>query len=179
MTGFDEIRPDEYSVAADAAAIGAELIAAIEDHAHLESAAIAYLFRDQEIHERGRVVYASCHLGDFAGSSAMRTWGRFIRWAIVNLVGFEPAFVVLIDRNLWSGLSDAERRALVDHELCHAGQQIDPDTGMPKFTEFGEPKWCIRGHSIEEFHGVVQRHGPWNEHLAAFLRLGIEHLTNK
>lgn len=176
---FDEIRPDEYAVAEEAAAIGAELVDTIEDHAHLTDARIAYLFRDEEILRSGRVVYASCHLGDFSGSSALRTWGRFIRWAVIRLAGFDPDFVILIDRNLWDGLSEPERRALIDHELCHAAQQIDPETGMAMFTKFGEPKWRIRPHDVEEFHAIVQRHGPWNADLAAFIRLGIEHLTHE
>lgn len=60
---------------------------------------------------------------------------------------------------------------------CHCGYQTEDDGETPKLTEDGRYRWTIRGHDVEEFCGVVQRNGLWNEQLAAMARVIIENLS--
>jgi hypothetical protein len=54
---------------------------------------------------------------------------------------------------------DATFCALVEHELSHCGQERD-EFGMPRFKKStGMPAFCMRGHDVEEFVGVVRRYG--------------------
>ena len=68
----------------------------------------------------------------------------------------------------WHFYSEAQRRALIDHELCHF--VVD----FPENKE--EPELALREHDIEEFKEIVHRHGPWTpelEELAVSL-LGLD-----
>lgn len=64
----------------------------------------------------------------------------------------EPFFVIEIAEGIWSILHAEARRALVDHELCHATTGFDGD---------GNLKLEIVPHDLEEFTAVVGRHGIW------------------
>ncbi len=89
-----------------------------------------------------------------------------------ELVAFD--FVILLRRAFWRDerVSDAQRRALLDHELCHAARQNDKH-GDPAVDERGRAVWRIRRHDIEEFSEIVERHGIYSrdlENLAGALR---------
>lgn len=173
---FDEVRPEEYSVAHEAAQLGLLLVNKVDSHEHLQGAEIAYVFRDEEIRTGSKVEWASAHLAARLVSS--RHWGRMLRWSIKQLTGIDPDFVMLIDRNIWDGLSPEQKLALVDHELCHMAQSEDAD-GLPRFNQVtGEPIWCIRPHDVEEFDEIVRRHGLWKEDLVSFARETIDALNN-
>ena len=60
----------------------------------------------------------------------------------------------------WYDLSDEQKAALIDHELCHCA--VD----FPE--EKDEPMLYMRGHDIEEFEEVVARHGMWTHSLESF-----------
>ena len=60
-------------------------------------------------------------------------------------------FIIWIAEDAFAEFSTAQRRALVDHELCHCG-------GM-------DGEWKMRKHDFEEFHVIIQRHGLWDESL--------------
>lgn len=64
-----------------------------------------------------------------------------------------------LDVNEWNLLTDSQRRALVDHELCHCGVK-DPGAD--------EPEWTLRAHDIEEFKAVIERHGFWKSDVREF-----------
>jgi hypothetical protein len=86
-------------------------------------------------------------------------------------------FVILLRRSFWldDRVSDAQRTALLDHELCHAALKYD-EKGEPVEDERGRLVWRTRRHDLEEFSEVVQRHGMWNadlERFAAALRRGL------
>jgi hypothetical protein len=83
-------------------------------------------------------------------------------------------FVILLRRAFWKDdrVTDEQRRALLDHELCHCARATTKG-GDPAVDERGRPVWRIRKHDIEEFSEVVDRHGMWSrdlENLAAALR---------
>lgn len=86
-------------------------------------------------------------------------------------------FVIVLNRTFWTSMdvNDAQRKALLDHELCHAEVAIDEATNDPKETELGKTIYRIRKHDIEEFSAIVERHGLYKkdlEHFAASIGRG-------
>jgi hypothetical protein len=72
------------------------------------------------------------------------------------------------------------RMALVDHELSHCWfATVDNDGVTQKFHQDGSPWWTIRGHDLEEFCGVVERHGLWSEDLRAMARVIVDSLSGQ
>ena len=65
-------------------------------------------------------------------------------------------FLMEVNHKKWAELSDKQRLALVDHELCHAG--IDSESGEPMIIE----------HDVEEFGEIVKRHGLWQDDVKHF-----------
>lgn len=180
ILAFEEIRPDEYTVAEEAERIGRRLIDSIDPHAHLRDAEISYVFRDDELRRQGKVIAADCILVARILQSDKR-WSRLVKWALLRITSriSLPDFLVLIDRNIWEGMSIAEKVALMDHELSHAWFQTEEDGETQKFKKDGSPLWAIKGHDIEEFRGVVGRNGLWSPELRDFARSVVDALTNE
>lgn len=78
-------------------------------------------------------------------------------------------FVILLNRDFWlsSKVTDAQRRALLDHELMHAAPAYDED-GHIKRDARGRTVYRIRKHDIEEFRDIVARHGCYKSDLEDF-----------
>jgi hypothetical protein len=175
VSAFEEIRDDEYAEAVEAREIGTAWIVSVEAHAHLREATIGYIFHDEEITTGGKVEWASAGLPKLNGPAAKR-WGRFVEWNIVRMIGYQPDFIILIDRNIWAGLDMQQRVALIDHELSHCQQATD-EFGGPKFNQItGRPIWRIAAHDIEEFNGVIERNGIWRPDLAETARTIVDSL---
>jgi putative metallopeptidase len=90
-------------------------------------------------------------------------------------------FIVLLSRAFWrsSLVTPLQRRALLDHELCHAAPKFDT-SGEPVEDERGRRVWRSRKHDIEEFTCIVQRYGCYKADLEAFakaLRIAPEPFT--
>jgi hypothetical protein len=81
-------------------------------------------------------------------------------------------FVILLNQEAWKGLNTAQKRALIDHELCHAKIVVDSD-GNPKTDDRDRLVCRIRKHDCEEFKSVVERHGLWTSDLAALAQATI------
>ena len=81
-------------------------------------------------------------------------------------------FVILLRKAFWieQTVTDEMRRALLDHELCHATVKYDDRTGDPVTDERGRFVYRIRKHDIEEFTEIVTRHGVWKKDLEAFAK---------
>lgn len=63
-------------------------------------------------------------------------------------------FVIEYDSNIWEGLDADKKRALVDHELMHCGNDADG---------------CyMRNHDVEEFRAIIDRHGFWKSDVQQF-----------
>jgi predicted CopG family antitoxin len=79
-------------------------------------------------------------------------------------------FVIILRREWWQhrDVTDAQRRALLDHELCHATVRLDSRTGEPIEDERGRKVYRTRKHDIEEFSEVVRRHGTYKRDLEVF-----------
>jgi hypothetical protein len=69
--------------------------------------------------------------------------------------------------------TEAQKRALLDHELCHFAAQIDGETGEQQEGADGLREWRKRKHTIEEFHEIVDRHGIWKQDVASFVERAL------
>lgn len=82
--------------------------------------------------------------------------------------------VIALNKELWPHLKPDQRRALLDHELCHLAPKLDPKTLDHAETPDGIKLWRIRKHDIEEFAPIVRRHGFWDGDLQRFAAAVIE-----
>lgn len=123
----------EYTIADEVKIVAESLIR--QYHQHLSRAKITYLFRDQAWKTRDGMV--------ILGRASKRS-------KIDKLLSREQEdFIVIIGRDKWDKLNDEEKRALVDHELCHCGVIVSSS---------GEMKWILRSHPIEEFPEILARY---------------------
>jgi hypothetical protein len=78
-------------------------------------------------------------------------------------------FVILLNRDFWLNprVTTLQRRALLDHELCHCAITFD-ENGDPKVDERGRTVYRTRKHTIEEFTEVVNRYGCYKNDIEAF-----------
>lgn len=74
----------------------------------------------------------------------------------------EAAFLLTISESAWASLEDGGRRALVDHELSHC--QVAMEDGVAELS--------LVPHDVEEFQGVIERHGLWRREVEEFVRAG-------
>lgn len=80
-------------------------------------------------------------------------------------------FVVILRRDFWQDphVSDRARRALLDHELCHATVTLDTN-GEPVMDERHRTVYRIRRHDLEEFQEIADRYGCWKKDITEFAR---------
>ena len=85
--------------------------------------------------------------------------------------GFD--FVILLNKDIWQKslekFGNKLKRALMDHELCHAQVCRDSD-GEIKKDDQGRICYRIRKHDLEEFREIIERHGIWKGDIAAFAK---------
>lgn len=135
---------------------GADLLN--EDHAHLRNASIGFLWTGVENTRKGRRVIGTAELGFPQGAMGKWAKARAVQ-QVMEWFGAMPDFIVTVDGTWWEAASDAERCALIEHELYHCAQETD-EFGAPKFNrQTGAPVYGMRGHDVEEFVGVVRRYG--------------------
>jgi Putative phage metallopeptidase len=79
-------------------------------------------------------------------------------------------FVILLQKDFWTNeaVTNEQRDALLDHELCHATVKLDPYTHEPVEDERGHVVYRIRKHDLEEFSEIAERHGTWKRDLEHF-----------
>lgn len=78
-------------------------------------------------------------------------------------------FIILLNREVWDDpeFTPDKKRALIDHELCHADISLDKE-GIPKEDDRGRLVYRMKKHDIEEFHAIVDRHGLYKADLVRF-----------
>jgi hypothetical protein len=88
---------------------------------------------------------------------------------IQNASAFD--FVILLNQNFYDDplVSEAQRRAVLDHELCHASVKLGDD-GAPVIDERGRITYRIRKHDLEEFSSIAERYGCWKRDIEAFAK---------
>lgn len=149
------------------------------DHAHLfDQARILWLWTSVESRRRGRSLIGQASLVQHGQSrwDKARAAAEAQRWW--EEIGGEapgpgedaPDFVITLFAPWCAEAGDAEFMALVEHELYHCGQATS-EYGFPRFSETtGRPVWCMVGHSVEEFVGVVRRYGAVSADVAELVR---------
>lgn len=133
-----------------------------EHHPHLLGVRIEYLFRKSATVTNGVMILGTASVVSGRGAFLARSTvidtdsGEVLSLDTDELVTPDKFFVIDIALDTWGyddddghriGLSDAQRVALVDHELCHCAVH--------------EGNLKMRAHSIEEFSAIVRRHGLW------------------
>ena len=103
-----------------------------EFHPDLEEARIGFLFRDPPQFSQGRMV-----LGKAKKDSAQDQ-------ALLPL-----DIIIWVAYDYWGKAMPEQRRALIDHELCHCRYDSE------------EEKASMVGHDVEEFLEVIERYGMW------------------
>ena len=129
------------------------------DHDHLQHAAIGWLWTCCDLTRQGRMVVGTCELPECQGGKWARDRYDYQLRQWFGEIGANLSFLITIYGPYAKICSDATFCALVEHELYHCGLARDPETGEPKETRDGMPKYAIRGHDVEEFTGVVARYG--------------------
>lgn len=82
-------------------------------------------------------------------------------------------FIITLNKEFWdeTTVTDDQRKALVDHELCHIAPVLNIDSGEHEVDERGRYLFRTRGHDVEEFYEIVQRNGLWKRDLIAFAKV--------
>jgi len=137
------------------------------EHSHLEAATIGFLWTNVANTRQMRRVLGQCERGQPQGS--MGKWAKArAEQQVIAWFGDVPDFIITIDATHAATCSDIEFCALIDHELYHAGQELDA-FGSPKFRQDGRPAFTMRGHDVEEFIGVVRRYGVVSPEIEALV----------
>lgn len=129
MANYTEVTEDVLSLAY-------QIISA--HHPWLLEAKIGFIFQDEASTKLGKTV-----LGNATKISDKQ-----------RAAGLDLDYLITIAKDTWQELSIHQRKALIDHELCHC----DFTQGYAK----------MRGHDVEEFYCIVQRYGLWKPDLDIF-----------
>ncbi len=83
--------------------------------------------------------------------------------------GVSYDFIIVLRQELWTDprVTDLQRKALLDHELCHAAVKYD-ESGEPVVDECGRTQYRIRKHDLEEFSEIARRYGVWKADIEDF-----------
>lgn len=99
--------------------------------------------------------------------------GKCVKASDLNKQFSDLDFVIVLNQEAWASLSDAQRTALLDHELCHANVAKDKN-GAVKEDEDGRPVFRVRKHDLEEFREIVSRHGCYKADIEEFVRTAMD-----
>ncbi len=83
---------------------------------------------------------------------------------------------VFINSAMYRLLTEEQKKALMDHELCHFSRQYheEPDPNnkgkwIIVYEDKYEPdSWKIADHDVEEFSQIIERHGLWDKNIEKF-----------
>ena len=130
-------------------------------HAHLADAKIVLAWKDDwQPDADGRVILGRC----------VKVTDRD-----KLLHGYD--FIILLNRDAVTStdpkMTEDQKRALLDHEHCHAEVKRDQEDNVVKDAE-GQIKYRTRKHSIEEFHEIVERHGFYKSDIESFVRTAMQ-----
>ncbi len=157
----------EYRPAPDVAEIARHLISKVEQHHELVNAHIEYVFIDEAPESKGRTIW-----GRARKVSGLNAYLARQHEASEDGADFEPPesfFVIEISHDIWEHLRDDQRTALVDHELSHCVASYNTKTGVYDL--------ATRSHDLEEFLGIVARHGLWKTDVQQFGIVASEQLS--
>lgn len=118
-------------------------------HPYLADETIVYIFRSEHSEKDGDAVYGTAK--KVSGLNAYLAFRSIHGGEEDGPIAPESFYIIDIAHDVWLALTGPQRIALVDHELSHIGAD-----GM-------------RGHDVEEFRGVIERHGLWRPNLVDFI----------
>lgn len=149
-----------YRPPASVKRIATSLIAA--HHQHLDDVRIEYVFRSKAAKSKGKEVWGTAR--KVTGLNAYLAQG-LAHDELPLGDDVDDLFAIEIAEDVWSKLNDKQRRALVDHELCHCTVDVDDE---------GRVILGVVGHDLEEFVAIVERHGLWREDVESFTQAAWE-----
>lgn len=84
---------------------------------------------------------------------------------------------IVIDESLYLGMNDAEKDALLDHEIHHIVLKLDKKTDAVKLDCRGRPKIGMKKHDLQFgwFVEIAKRHGPASGEVQQAARMFIAH----
>ena len=125
------------------------------EHIHLLEAEIGFLWTNVPCTQKMRNVAGMAEYPFFRSNPWQnhRQMMQMTEW-----FSAVPDFIITLDARYSSAASDIDFCALVEHELYHCAQKVN-EYGEPVFGGDERPVFCMRGHDVEEFVGVVRRYG--------------------
>lgn len=147
-----DARKTGYAVAQEAKLLGDEMIP--KYHPHLETVRVEYVFNEAPMKAKGKEL--------FARAKKKSGLDAFL-FAPPTEDDPKPFFVIEINKQAWDVLNKKQKRALVDHELCHCLWDVEKGLYM-------------RTHDVEEFSEIIKRHGLWQPDVQLFAEIAVKHV---
>lgn len=84
---------------------------------------------------------------------------------------------IVIDEAHYLMMNDAQKDALLDHEIYHVELRVSNKTGRVKLDEHGRPKCGMRKHDIQigHFIEIAERHGPASMEVKQMTQIYLQH----
>lgn len=144
----------DYTHAHEVKRIAEELID--KHHDHLDGVKIEYVFLSQPPKDKGKEL-----LGRAKKKSGLDAY--LYATAAESKNDPKDFFVIEISQPGWDILDQKQKRALVDHELCHLWVNE-------------EGKLTMLPHDVEEFSQVIKRHGLYLADIEHFAAIAAKHV---
>jgi len=79
-------------------------------------------------------------------------------------------FMITLSDSAWRSLDAKQRLALLDHQLTHCmrKERVNRRSGATSYA------WARRGHDLEEFVEIVERHGLWSRDVKRLVTVGAQ-----
>lgn len=120
-------------------------------HGHLEKLVIVHVFQD-----KGKSKKPVKGKREWARASKVPERFRF-------MMDRQPVFMITYNKQIWKGIDEKKKKALVDHELAHCG--FNAEKGRPYMID----------HDLEEFKAILKRHGLWTDGVKDFVESARRH----
>lgn len=101
----------------------------------LDGSSIAFMFRDKAPNSNGKVTMGQ----------AKKVSGEW------QALGLDYDFFIWLAQDIWYSLTEAQKRALVHHELMHCGYSGEGEDQKPTMIP----------HDMEEFNAIIRLYGFW------------------
>lgn len=137
----------------DVEAMAKEIIGSIPEHELTKRVRVDYLFAYGERDDDGNLC------GDALTLRGMKALGVCRKISLKDRAKGMGEAEITLDADWWEQADDAERRALLDHELTHI--QVCLRDGLPVMDRDTRVKIKMRKHDVEFgwFASVAKRHG--------------------